>query len=277
MAAPKPVRYIRPNQPFSDWLKQLIDRRETLWFFIWKDLKVQYQKPIFGLLWSVFQPLVYFGIILSVVKFSGRTASVSEMPFSLYLISGLSIWNFTTSSILGAVNSIQSNAGIISKSFFPRFYLILSPILKSTLDLLIMLLIVFALALYMQQPITFSTIGFLITSIMFVWTTTLGWSAIAASLVVSNRHIRHAIPVLLYAMIFALPVFYSMQKIDNQALQTIYQFNPIAGAMDFLRSGFGMESLSIMTMASWSLQSLIWLIIGIIVFRRTEKTLADKV
>lgn len=277
MAAPKPVRYIRPNQPFSDWLKQLIDRRETLWFFIWKDLKVQYQKPVFGLLWSVFQPLVYFGIILSVMKFSGRTASVSEMPFSLYLISGLSVWNFTTSSILGAVNSIQSNAGIISKSFFPRFYLILSPVLKSTLDLLIMLLIVFALALYMQQPTTIGTIGFLIVSIMLVWTTTLGWSAIAASLVVSNRHIRHAIPVLLYAMIFALPVFYSMQKIDNQVLQTIYQFNPIAGAMDFLRSGFGMESPSIMTMASWSLQSLIWLTIGIIVYRRTEKTLADKV
>ena len=277
MAAPKPVRYIRPNQPFSDWIKQLIDRRETLWFFIWKDLKVQYQKPIFGLLWSVFQPLVYFGIILSVMKFSGRTASISEMPFSLYLISGLSIWNFSTSSILGAVNSIQSNAGIISKSFFPRFYLILSPVLKSTLDLLIMLLIVFALALYMQKPITFSTIGFLIVSIMLVWTTTLGWSAIAASLVVSNRHIRHAIPVLLYAMIFALPIFYSMQKIDNQVLQTIYQFNPIAGAMDFLRSGFGMESPSIMTMASWSTQSFLWLIIGIIVFRRTEKTLADKV
>lgn len=277
MAAPKPVRYIRPTQPFLDWIKQLIDRRETLWFFIWKDLKVQYQKPVFGLLWSVFQPLVYFGIILSVMKFSGRTASVSEMPFSLYLISGLSIWNFTTSSILGAVNSIQSNAGIISKSFFPRFYLILSPVLKSTLDLLIMLLIVFALALYMQQPTTIGTIGFLIVSIMLVWTTTLGWSAIAASLMVSNRHIRHAIPVLLYAMIFALPVFYSMQKIDNHVLQTIYQFNPIAGAMDFLRNAFGMESPSIMTMASLSTQSLLWLIIGIIVFRRTEKTLADNV
>jgi lipopolysaccharide transport system permease protein len=276
MSAARPIRYIRPKQSFSDWLRQLIERRETLWFFIWKDLKVQYQKPIFGLLWSVFQPLVYFGIILSVMKFSGRTSTISEMPFSLYLISGLAIWNFTTSSILGAVNSIQSNAGIISKSFFPRFYLILAPVLKSTFDFLIMLLIVIGFAFCFQQSFIFSNLGFVLTSMVIAITTVLGWSAIAASLVVANRHIRHAIPVLLYAMIFALPVFYSIQEIGNPTLQTAYEFNPIAGAMDLLRSGFGTVTSTRITFL-WLIQSFIWLTLGIIIFRRTERTLADNV
>ncbi|MBI1286895.1 MAG: hypothetical protein GC178_04885 [Flavobacteriales bacterium] len=276
MSAAKPIRHIRSKQSFSDWLRQLIERRETLWFFIWKDLKVQYQKPVFGLLWSVFQPLVYFGIILSVMRFSGRTSSISEMSFSLYLISGLAIWNFTTSSILGAVNSIQSNAGIISKSFFPRFYLILAPVLKSTFDFLIMLLIVLGFEIYFQQPFVFENLGFVMTSVFIAMTTALGWSAIAASLVVANRHIRHAIPVLLYAMIFALPVFYSMQEIGNPTLQTAYHFNPIAGAMDLLRSGFG-SGITLQPMVSWLLQSVIWLALGIILFRRTERTLADNV
>lgn len=276
MSAAKPIRYIRSKQSFSNWLRQLIERRETLWFFIWKDLKVQYQKPVFGLLWSVFQPLVYFGIILSVMQFSGRTSSISDMPFSLFLISGLAIWNFTTSSILGAVNSIQSNAGIISKSFFPRFYLILTPVLKNTFDFFIMLLIVLGFAFYFQQPFAFSNLGFVLVSMVIAITMTLGCSAIAASLVVANRHIRHAIPVLLYAMIFVLPVFYSMQQIENPMLQTAYQFNPIAGAMDMLRSGFGVET-SMQLMFSWLLQSVIWLALGIILFRRTERTLADNV
>jgi ABC-type polysaccharide/polyol phosphate export permease len=276
MSAAKPIRYIRASQPFSDWLKQLVEWRETLWFFIWKDLKVQYQKPVFGLLWSVFQPLVYFGIILTVTKFSGRSSSISALPFSLYLIIGLAIWNFTTSSILGAVNSIQSNSGIISKSFFPRFYLILSPVLRSTFDFIIMLLIVFGSVVYFQQPLVISKLGFMLISLVITMTTALGCSAIAASLVVANRHIRHAIPVLLYAMIFALPVFYSMHDIGNPLLQSMYQFNPIAGAMDLLRSSFGME-VSMQLMFSWLLQSVIWLASGIILFRRTERTLADNV
>lgn len=276
MSASKPIRYIRPKQSFSDWLRQLVARRETLWFFIWKDLKVQYQKPVFGLLWSVFQPLVYFGIILSVMQFSGRVASISDMPFSLYLISGLAVWNFTTSSILGAVNSIQSNAGIISKSFFPRFYLILSPVLKNAFDFLVMLLIMLGFAVYFQQPFNISNLGFGLISVFIAITTALGWSAIAGSLVVANRHIRHAIPVLLYAMIFALPVFYSVKEIGNPILQTAYEFNPIAGTMDLLRSSFGTEC-SLQQVLYWLLQSIIWLALGIILFRRTERTLADNV
>lgn len=277
MPTAKPVRYIRPDQPLSDWLRQLTNRRETLWFFIWKDLKVQYQQPVFGLVWSIFQPLVYFGVILAAMRFSGTTANVSGIPYPLYLLSGLAIWNFTTSSILGAVNSIRSNAGIISKSFFPRFYLILAPVLKSTLDLLVMLLLVVVVGFYLGQPIRFSAIGIVLFAILVAWITALGWSAIAASMVVSNRHIRHAIPVILYAMIFALPVLYSIQQVENQLLQTIFEWNPIAGAMDSLRSGFRVDAPHWKLLISWSLQSIIWFAIGITLFRRMEKTLADNV
>lgn len=277
MADSKPIRHIRPQQPFSDWLKQLAQRRETLWFFIWKDLKVQYQQPIFGLLWSVFQPLVYFGIILLVMRFSGRESSIANMPFALFLISGLAIWNFTSSSVLGSLNSIQSNAGIISKSFFPRFYLILSPVLKGSIDLLIMLMIVFGFALYFKAKITVSAVLLVPLSIGICWFMALGWSAIAASLVVANRHVRHGIPVLLYAMIFALPVFYSMRSLENETVQTIYRLNPIAGSMDCVRAAFGGDVPASQTILFWALQSLGWLALGILTFRRTEKTLADKV
>jgi lipopolysaccharide transport system permease protein len=277
MADSRPIRHIRPHQPFLDWFRQLVERRETLWFFIWKDLKVQYQQPIFGLLWSVFQPLVYFGIILLVMHFSGRESNISNMPFALFLISGLAIWNFTSSSVLGSLNSIQSNAGIISKAYFPRFYLILSPVLKGSIDLLIMLMIVFGFALYFKAKITISAVLLVPFSIGICWFAALGWSAIAASLVVANRHVRHGIPVLLYAMIFALPVFYSMQSLENETVQTIYRLNPIAGSMDCFRAAFGGEVPASQTILFWALQSLGWLIIGILTFRKTEKTLADKV
>lgn len=141
---------------------------------------------------------------------------------------------------------------------------------------MIMLLIVIGFAIFYQQPFIISNLGFVLISVFIAMTTALGWSAITASLVVANRHIRHAIPVLLYAMIFALPVFYSIQEIGNPILQTVYEFNPIAGAMDLLRSGFGTE-LSFQMMLSWLLQSVFWLALGIILFRRTERTLADNV
>ena len=272
----KSVRQISANQPLSDWIRQVIDRRETLWFFVWRDLKVQYQQPIFGLLWSVFQPLVYFGVIL-LLRSTTTSMTESEMPFELYLISGLVFWNFTTSAVNGAIQSIQSNAGLISKSYFPKFYLILAPLLKSTLDLFVMFLIVLAFSFYLEQPLNGSALLFIPLALIMLWSMVLGCSAIAASAVVHNRHVRHAIPVLLYALIFALPVFYPMGKMNHEALNFLYMANPIAGAMDCFRTAFGGQVPAASSIGSWAVQAVIWLCIGIVAFRMTEKTLADKV
>lgn len=276
MAISKPVRHIKPKQSFSDWFKQLAERRETLLFFVWKDLKVQYQNPALGLLWSVFQPLVYFGIILVVMNVAERGSSNVELPFPLYLISGLAIWNFTTSAILGSINGIQANAGIISKAFFPRFYLVLAPIIKSSMDLGLSLCIVFAMALWLGHPISFSMLVALplsVTTILMVGT---GFSAIATSLVVRNRHVRHAIPIIMYAMLFALPVFYSTASLENPILDWVYRLNPIAGAMEILREGLG-SNIDFCVAVSWIAQSALWMVIGIVLFRSTEKKVADLV
>ena len=277
MASQKPIRVIRANQPFSDWLKQLWQRRETLWFFVWKDLKVQYQKPIFGLLWSVFQPLVYFAVILSVIRFSGRTTSETQMPFELYLLCGLAVWNFTTSVILGGMNSMQSNAGLVTKASFPRLYLILSPLIKSIFDLAIVLVIVIAAAIILKAHISVFLPLAILISLLLILPISFGLACISSTLVVWNRHFRHAIPILLYAMIFVLPIFYSMDEIGNKCLQLFYSFNPIAGAMDLLRSGFDSASLRLNQLPFWSASSAIFAVVGVALFRKMERTLADQI
>lgn len=277
MASDKPIRYVRAHQPLSEWLKQLYARRETLWFFVWKDFKVQYNNPIFGIIWSVFQPLVYFGIIMLVMNVSGRNMNNSEMPFPVYLICGLAVWNFSTSAILGAINSMQANSGIISKSFFPRSYLILAPLLRSSIDLIIVLAICIGIALFHGQSIRLETVIFIPNLIALLWLTTFGWASIAAAAAVWNRHIRHVIPIVLYAMIFVLPVFYSVSSLDNPSIDLIYNLNPIAGSMDYLRACFSQTSPDSIQLIMWLAQSIIWVIIGVVVIRKMEKSVADKV
>jgi ABC-type polysaccharide/polyol phosphate export permease len=200
------------------------------------------------------------------------------MPFSLYLISGLTIWNYVTNVVLGAMNSVQSNAGIISKAFFPRFYLVLSPTIKGLLDLGIMMSITFGLAAYLKQPFDLlSMILHLPLAIALTIGMSLAWAAIAASLVIRLPQTRHAIPVLMYAMLFALPVFYDLQAMGSTPLQLAHNLNPVAGAMDLFRTGFsGFPALPIQVL-SWTISTLVWLLFGIGLFRRTERKMADLV
>jgi len=272
----KSTRIIKPEQPFLNWVSQLIARRETLWFFVWKDLKVQYQRPVFGLLWSVFQPLVYFGIILTVMQFSEQSADGNSLPFSLYLICGLAIWNFTTSSILGAINSIQSNASIITKAFFPRFYLILSPLIKSTIDYFFVFLIIVILSFYYDSSLNCASVFLAPLALFLTWLTAMGLGAIAATLTVLNRHIKHLIPVLLYALIFLLPVFYSSANVENKWLRIFNTANPITGSMRCLRASFGGEIPSEQNILTWLLFALTFAALGVVSFRKIELTLSDR-
>lgn len=89
--------------------------------------------------------------------------------------------------------------------------------------------------------------------------------------------IRHAIPILMYAMLFALPVFYDLSSVDSQLLKTAYDLNPIAGAMDLFRTGFGTDQVPYFQATAWVIQSVFWLILGTMIFRNTERKLADLV
>ncbi len=277
MPSNKPVRFIRPTQPLSDWFLQIYLRRETLWFFVWKDLKVQFENPILGFVWSIFQPLVYFGLILLAISVSGREVLANEMHFSVYLVCGLAIWNFCTSAILGSVNSIQSNRGLVSKTAFPRLYLILSPIIRSSFDLVILLLISVGMGCVFGSNLTLESLYLLPVAIGLAWFTTVGWASIAAAVIIWNRHARHVIPILLYAMIFALPVFYTIHQVNNQLIELVYMLNPIAGSMEFLRAALGGVHPTVTQLLTWFGSSIASATLGLLLIKRMEKTLADKV
>lgn len=210
------------------------------------------------------------------MHFSGRSTVETGIPFELYLLCGLSIWNFVTSAIMGAINSMQSNAGLVSKASFPRLYLVLAPFIKSLFDLAIVFLIVVVASLLLQVPIGIELIVFLLATLALIIPTALGLASISVVLIVHNRHVRHVFPILLYALIFALPIFYSMHEMSNPWLQLAYRFNPIAGAMELLRTGFHPSDFCSNMLLPWLTTSAIIACLGLAMFKKTEQVLADQ-
>jgi ABC-type polysaccharide/polyol phosphate export permease len=78
-------------------------------------------------------------------------------------------------------------------------------------------------------------------------------------------------------MIFVLPVFYSVHSVENASLDLIYSINPIAGSMDYLRACFSPKATNPSQLVMWLVQSLVWVMIGVVVIRKMEKSVADKV
>lgn len=271
------TRHIRPKQSIREWYADILGRHETLYFLVWKDLKVQYGNFAIGFLWSLFQPVFYFGIIMLLFQSGNRNASDSALAFPLFLFAGIIVWNFLTNSITSSVNSTLSNAQILTKSFFPRFYLILAPIFRCCIDLVISFILLFLLALFFQERADVTAIWAIPFSILLLVVSTLGIAAMAVVAVIRFKRLRQAIPIVLYAGIFLLPVYTEIKTIQNPLLDHLYYCNPYSVAIQLLRSSFSGEVIATYRLALGSTSAILVLAVGVGAFRNLERTLADRV
>ena len=155
------IKYeIKPKGKLSLGLKELWDYRELFYFFTWRDIKIKYKQTVIGFLWAILQPL-FLMIVFSL--FFGKALNVpsGNIPYPVFVFSGLLLWNIFSSGLSNAANSMVSNACIIKKIYFPRLIIPMSGILVSLFDFLMALIVYLAILIYYQQPVSWKILFYL--------------------------------------------------------------------------------------------------------------------
>jgi lipopolysaccharide transport system permease protein len=168
-----------------------------------------------------------------------------------------------------------SNAGIIKKIYFPRLIIPMSSILVALFDFIMAFAIYIGLLIYYHYPVDLNIIIYLPISILITVLTTFGLGTLIAALNVKYRDFRYVIPLFVQILLFATPVIYPVTIIKYQWLQDLLALNPMAGAIDLLRSTITHLPVD------WALTGINFLIsvaiffIGLFYFRKTEYYFAD--
>ena len=76
-------------------------------------------------------------------------------------------------------------------------------------------------------------------------------------------------------LLFLNPVLYSTKSFDNNIVQWIMWLNPIAGAIDLMRSVFMDVAFDWERVAAQFLVAFVFLFLGVYFFRKTEAYFAD--
>ncbi|HKC92054.1 MAG TPA: ABC transporter permease, partial [Candidatus Limnocylindria bacterium] len=78
-------------------LRTLVDRRELLVDFAWRELRARYKGSALGFLWNFVNPLlqlVVFWILFGVVLRTRPITATGEQPYAIFLFVGLLPWTF---------------------------------------------------------------------------------------------------------------------------------------------------------------------------------------
>lgn len=266
---------IKPKPHFTFGLSELWQYRELFYFFTWRDVKVKYKQTILGFAWAILQPFLTM-VIFSL--FFGHALSVpsDNIPYPVFVFSGLLLWNIFSSGITSAGNSMVTNANIIKKIYFPRFIIPMSAILVSLFDFLIAAFIFILMLVYYKVNVhLFQVAVFIPLSIFITCISTFGIGTLLAALNIKYRDFRYVIPFLVQSLLFLTPVIYPLTIIKQHWLHYIVAFNPMYSAIILFRSAFSGTTPSFDLLVISTSSAIFFFILGMYYFRKTEAYFAD--
>jgi lipopolysaccharide transport system permease protein len=266
--------YIRPQEGWARFdFKELKEYRDLLYLLVVRDIKVKYKQTVLGGLWAIIQPL--FSMIVFTLFF-GRLAKLPSdgIPYPLFTYSAMVLWSYFSNAISGAGNSLVGNANLLSKVYFPRLIIPLSPAIAGLVDFTIaFLLLLCMMAFYGVLPaVSMWTLPLLVLIMLMAAT---GVGSFLAALNAKYRDVRYAIPFMVQLWMFASPIVYPTSLVPVR-YRTLYALNPLTGVIEGFRSAFlGIPRFPWDLVLISAAVSLFLFCFGVLYFRLTERYFAD--
>ena len=213
-------------------LSDLWRYRELIYFLTWRDVMVRYKQTALGAAWAILQPLLAM-ILFSLIF--GRFAGLPSdgVPYPIFTFTALIPWGLFAYALTQSSTSLVADRNLITKIYFPRLVIPLSSVLSGLLDFAISLLVLFAMMLIFQVPISWRVLTlplFVILAILSAVSVGLWLSALN----VQYRDVRYTLTFLTQVWFFATPVAYSLSIVPEQ-WRWLYSLNPMVGVVEGFR------------------------------------------
>ena len=272
----KNTTIIQAGKYERQYLIDLWKYRELFYFLSWRDILVRYKQTVIGVVWSIIRPILTM-IVFTIIF--GKIAKLpsGNVPYPILVFVALLPWQFFANALQSSGNSLVSNAGMISKVYFPRMIVPASSIIVAFIDFLISFIILIILMFWYRFVPDWKVVTiplFLILAILL----TLGAGFLISSLNVKYRDFQYIVPFIVQLGLYISPVGFSSDIIP-QKWKIIYSLNPMVGIIDGFRwAFFGTYPSYLLLSIIFSIVIIILILfIGIWYFRKTEKTFADRI
>ena len=256
-------RRIGPRDAVASWpVARIIGAR---------DIKAKYKQSALGPLWLVLQPM---GIVLALsIAFSGVTqVDTRGVPYLLFALVGVTVWNFISITIAAAPAAFTSNAALVKRSTAPRLAFISATVISNS-PLLAIVLAFTVLSIALDRGFEIQA---LLLPVLIVWLLIFMWSVVLLIAPVAARF-RDAIavvPLLVQAGIFISPVGYDVTGAPAN-IKLLVSLNPVTGIIEAWRwalLGMSPQTGVIAVALGWTV---LLLAAAWVIFRKMEVRLAD--
>ena len=272
---------ITPQRSLFDLkLKEVWRYRDLLTLFVRRDFVAQYKQTILGPLWHFVQPILT--TLMFTVVF-GRLAGISTdgIPPMLFYLAGLTNWNYFAHCLTGTANTFRGNQGIFGKVYFPRLVTPLSIVLSNLIKYGIQLLLFIGFYVYfLAQGAPIEPNIYLLlfpVLVLLLAGMGLGFGLVITSMTTKYRDLSVLLTFGVQLFMYATPVIYPLSQVPER-YRYIAALNPMTSLIETFKFGaLGHGTFSWAYLAYSAAFTLVLLVLGVLVFNKTERNFMDTV
>ncbi len=276
----KPIEFV--IAPPKKWLSinwpELWRYRDLFLVLAWRDISVRYKQTVLGVLWAVFQPLITMIIFTFIFNRMAKIESGDGTPYPIFLYVGQLFWLYYSGTLTNAANSMISNQQLVQKIYFPRLVLPATAATTGLVDIGISAVILIGMMVY--YGFAPNLVGILILPVLLVTAIlcAMGTGLYLAAINVKYRDVRYALPFFIQVMMYVTPVIYPVNMLNKYPIMKTLMIwlNPISGVITNARAGIlGKSPIQWDVLGISLLMSIVFFVMGLYHFRRTERYFAD--
>jgi len=258
------------RQPF----RNIWDNRALIGLLVGRDLTLRYKRSVLGVWWTLLNPLLTTLVFWFVFSTIFTRASGSDVPFIIYLLSGvLLVSSFFSQGAIAGGSSLIGSRGILSKIRVPGEVFAVTAGLAAAVNFLIGTVILLLIQIATGWGVPWTVILVPIPALAMLLFVT-GFGMLIASAAIHFYDVLDFVRIVLQLAIWLVPSFYPVEIIPEN-LHVFIEANPLYSYLvvfrDFVYGGIIPPTWNLVYM---TVSALVMLLVGVWVFAKSWKQAA---
>lgn len=276
-----PVTTISPHRGWFEWRLRLLWRyRDLIGLFVWRDFVSIYKQTILGPSWHIVRPLLATFVFTLVF---GRMAELSTdgVPRFLFYLSGYILWTYFATCLDNVARTFITHQNILGKVYFHRLVIPVSLLVSNLIAfgiqfaLLALVLVGYIVSGSTVRPTVWLAAVPLLVVIAGGYA--LAFGMIVCAITTRYRDLTYFVAFAMQFLMYLTPVIYPTSSLSPD-YQRLLLLNPLTPVVE----GFRLALLGVGTVTVWQLTvsglgMVLCLIVGLMIFSRSEQTFMDTV
>ena len=273
---------LKPKGKLIDFnFKDLWEYRDLLILLVRRDIVTVYKQTRLGVFWFIIPPVLNALTYVIIFGLFAKVPTGSDNLILFYL-SGVIAWGYFADCINRTSSTFRANASIFGKVYFPRLIVPMASVLSALMKFIVQFAFLLVVMAYFgftgfAPNVQWQIIWVLPFILLLMALSGMAIGLIISSLTTKYRDLSNIVPFAVQFLMYATPVI-SPYTFFPENLRWIFDWNPLSPMIEIFRHLLmGTDRLNLLQLGGSALFTVVLLLIGLVMFNKTERNFMDTV